>query len=109
MSLHGFHLGQIVSTVFGEVGHDGQHGNAAWTPIRGETSQTDHTQKRRFRYSAIYQPTKAMAILRRLHGSEIVLLRVTIGKCEMPSSHILQENRHALLMVKRQTGTYNFR
>ena len=28
---------------FREVDHDGQHGNAARTPIRGETSQTDHT------------------------------------------------------------------
>ena len=33
------------STVLGQVDHDGQHGNAARTPIRGETSETDHTQK----------------------------------------------------------------
>jgi hypothetical protein len=38
MSLYAFHLGQIISTVFGQVDHDGQHGNAARTPIRGETS-----------------------------------------------------------------------
>ena len=44
MSLYAFHLGQIISTVLGQVDHDGQHGNAARTPIRGETSQTDHTQ-----------------------------------------------------------------
>jgi hypothetical protein len=49
MSLYAFHLGQIISPVLGQVGHDGQHGNAARTPNRGETSETDHTQKRRFR------------------------------------------------------------
>ena len=42
MSLYAFHLGQIISTVFGQVDHDGQHGNAARTQIRGETSETDH-------------------------------------------------------------------
>jgi hypothetical protein len=47
MSLYAFHLGQIISNVLGQVDHDGQHGNAARTPIRGETSETDHTQKRR--------------------------------------------------------------
>jgi hypothetical protein len=36
MSLYAFHLGQITS-------------------IRGETSETGHTQKRRSRHSAIYQ------------------------------------------------------
>jgi hypothetical protein len=34
MSLYAFHLGQIISTVSGQVDHDGQHGNAAPTPIR---------------------------------------------------------------------------
>jgi hypothetical protein len=34
MSLYAFHLGQIISTVLGKVDHDGQHGNAARTPIR---------------------------------------------------------------------------
>jgi hypothetical protein len=29
MSLYAFHLGQIISTVLGQVDHDGQHGNAA--------------------------------------------------------------------------------
>ena len=73
MSLYAFHLGQIISTVLGQVDHDGQHGNAARTPIRGETSETDHTQKRRFRnYTAIYQTIKALAILRCLYGSEMV-------------------------------------
>jgi hypothetical protein len=60
MSLYAFHLGQIMSTVLGQVDHDGQHGNAARTPIRDETSETDHTQKRRFRHSAIYQTIKAL-------------------------------------------------
>ena len=50
-----------------------------------------------------------MAILRCLYGSEIVLLGVVIGKCEMPSPHILQDNEHALLMVKRQFGASNFK
>jgi hypothetical protein len=75
MSLYTFHLGQIISIVLGQVDHDGQHGNAARTPIRDETSKTDHTQKRRFRHSAIYQTIpKALAILRCLYGSEMVLL-----------------------------------
>ena len=91
MSLYAFHLGQIISTVLGQVDHDGQHGNAARTPIRGETSETDHTQKRRFRHTAIYQTIKALAILRCLYGSEMVLLGVVIGKCEMPSTNISQE------------------
>ena len=53
MSLYAFHLGQIIATVFGQVDHDGQHGNAARTQIRDEMSETDRTQKRRFRHSAI--------------------------------------------------------
>ena len=51
MSLYAIHLGQIISTVLGQIDHDGQHGNAARAPIRGETSETDHTQKRYFRHS----------------------------------------------------------
>ena len=43
MSLYEFNLGQIISTVVGQVDHDGQYGNAARTPIRDETSETDHT------------------------------------------------------------------
>jgi hypothetical protein len=35
---------------------------------------------------AIVQTIKALAILRCLHGSEMVLLGVVIGKCEMPST-----------------------
>ena len=64
MSLYAFHLGQIISTVLGQVDHDGQDGNAAGTRIRDKLSETDHTQKRRFRHCAI----KALAILRCLGG-----------------------------------------
>ncbi len=109
MSLYAFHLGQIISTVLAQVDHDGQHGNAARTLIRGETSETDHTQKRHFRHSAIYQTIKTMAILRLLYGSEIVVLGVVIGKCQMPSTDTSQENDHSILMVKRQFVAYNFR
>jgi hypothetical protein len=65
MSLYAFHLRQIVS----EVDHDGRHGDVTRTPIRGETLETDHAQKRRFCYSAIYQTIKALAILRCLDGA----------------------------------------
>ena len=95
MILYAFHLGQIISTVLGQVDHDGRHGNAARTP----TSETDHTQKRCSCHSAIYQTIKALAILRCLYGSEMVLLGVVIGKCEMPSTDISQENDHAILIV----------
>jgi hypothetical protein len=57
----------------------------------------------------IYQTIKALAILRCLYGSEMVLLEVVIGKCEMPSTDISQENEHAKLIVKRQFVTYKFR
>ena len=53
MSLYVFHLGQIISTVLGQVDHGGQDGNAARTQIRDEMSETDHTQKRRFCHDAI--------------------------------------------------------
>ena len=53
MSLYAFHLGQIILTVLGQVDHGGQGGNAARTRIRDETSETDHTQKRRFRHGAM--------------------------------------------------------
>jgi hypothetical protein len=107
MSLYAFHLGQIISTVLGQVDHDGQHGNAARTPIRDETSETDHTQKRRLRHSAIYQTIKALAILRCLYGSEMVVLGADLGKCEMPSTRIPQENDHAILISPVYT-TLNF-
>jgi hypothetical protein len=106
MSLYAFHLGQIISTVLGQVDHDGQHGNASRTPIRDETSETDHTQNRRFRHTSIYQTLKALAILRCLYGSEMILLGVVI---EMPSTNISQENNHAIIIVKRQFVACNFR
>ena len=84
MSLYAFHLGQIISTVLGQVDHGGQDGNAARTQIRDETSKTNHTQKRRFRYCAICRTIKGLAILRCLYGSEMVQLGVVIGKCEFP-------------------------
>ena len=56
MSLYALHLGQIISTVLGQVDHGGQDGNAARTRIRDETSETDHTHKRRFRHSLSAEP-----------------------------------------------------
>jgi hypothetical protein len=96
VSLYAFHLGQIIPTVLGQVDHDGQHGNTA-----------RNTQKRRFRHSAIYQTIKALAILRCLYGSKMVLLGVVIGKCEMPGTDILQENDHAILIDKCEFVAYN--
>jgi hypothetical protein len=37
----------------------------------------------------------------------MVLLGVVLGKCEMPSTDISQENDHAILIVKRQFVTTN--
>ncbi len=108
LSLYLFHLRRIISTVLKQVVHNGQHGNAARTPILGETSEADHTQKRHFCLGAIYQTIKALTILRCLYGSEMVVLGVTIGKCQMPSTAILQENDHAILLVNRQFLAYNF-
>ena len=64
MSLYAFHLGQIISTVLGQVDHGGQDGNATRTRIRDESSETNHTQKRRFRHGAIRRTIKALAVLR---------------------------------------------
>ena len=70
MSLYAFHLGQIISTVLGQVDHGGQDGNAARTRIRDETSETDHTQKRRFRHGAICQTITTLDILRCLYMAQ---------------------------------------
>ena len=78
-------------------------------PQSGTKRPKDHTQKRRFRHSAIYQTIQGLAILRCLYGSEMVLVGVVIGKCEMPSTDISQENDHAILIVKCQFVAYNFR
>jgi hypothetical protein len=65
--------------------------------------------KRRFRHSAIYQTIKALAILKCLYGSEMVFLGVVIGKCDLSSIDISQENDHRILIIKRQFVAYNFR
>jgi hypothetical protein len=36
-------------------------------------------------------------------------LGVVIGKCEMPSTNISQENGHAIIIVKRQFVACKFR
>ena len=107
MSLYAFHLGQIISTVLGQVDHGGQDGNAGRTRIRDETSETDHTQIRRFRHGAICRTIKALAILRCLYGSEMVLLGVVIRKCETPTTNISEENGHGILMITCQIVAYN--
>ena len=50
MSLYAFHLGQIISTVLGQIDHDGQDGSAARGRIWDETSETNRTQKPHFRH-----------------------------------------------------------
>ena len=107
MSLYAFHLGQIISTVLGQVDNGGQDINAARARIRGETSETDHTQKRRFRRGAICRTIKSLAILRCLYGSEMVLLQVVIGKCETPTTNISQENGNSILIITCQFVAYN--
>jgi hypothetical protein len=39
----------------------------------------------------------------------MVLLGVVIGECEMPSTNILQDNEHAILLFQGQFVAYNFR
>jgi hypothetical protein len=56
MSLYAFHLGQIISTVLGQVDHDGQHGNASRIPILDETSETDRIQKTTLFAIVLYLP-----------------------------------------------------
>ena len=107
MSLYAFYLGQIISTVLGQVDHGGQDGNAARARTRDETSETDHTQERRFRHGAICRTIKGLAIMRCLYGSEMVLLLVVIGKCETPTTNISQENGHGILMITCQFVAYN--
>ena len=103
MSLYAFHLGQIISTVLGQVDHGGQDDNAARTCIWDETSETAHSQKRRFPHGAICRTIKALAILRCLYSSEMV---VVISKCETPTTNISQENGHpGILMITCQFVT----
>ena len=107
MSLCTFHLGQIMSTVLGQVDHGGQDGNAARTRIRDETSETDDTQKRRFCHGAICRTIKALVILRCLYGSEMVLLGVVIRKYGTSTTNISQENGHGILMTTFQIVACN--
>ena len=81
--------------------------NAARIRIRDETSETDHTQKRRFCHGAICRTIKSLAILRCLYGSEMVLLGVFIRKCETPTTDISQENGHGIVMITCQIVAYN--
>lgn len=91
MSLRAFHLGQIISITLGDVDHEGKHGTT-WTPIRGETSETDHTQNCRSRYGNIYQIQNVMCYSQ--WGR--TLRRMSIGKWKMPRIYISsQENDHA--------------
>ena len=98
MSLYAFHLGQIISTVLGQV----DNGSQMVTPPK-----PDHTQKRCFQRDAICRTIKGLAILRCLYGSEMVLLGVVIGKCETPTTNISQENDHDILMITCQFVAYN--
>ena len=41
MSLYAFHLGQIISTVFGQVDHGGQDGNAGTKRPKPTTPKND--------------------------------------------------------------------
>ena len=102
MSLYAFHLGQIFSTVLGQVDHGGQHGNANRRRIRDETSETYHTQKRRFHHGAICQTIRALTFLRCLYGSEMALLGMFIEKCEISTTNISQENGHGMVMINTQ-------
>ena len=107
MSLYAFYIGQIISTVLGQVDHGGQDGNATRTRIRDEMSKTDHTQKRRFCNGAICRTIKALDILRCLYGSEMVLFGVVIRKCETPTTNNSQENGRGIIMITCQFVAYN--
>ena len=82
-------------------------GNAARTRMQDETSETNHTQKRRFCHGAICQTIKALAILRCLYGLEMVLLGVVIRKYETPTTNISLENGHGILKITCQFVAYN--
>ena len=64
--------------------------------------------KRRSCHGAICPTINALAILRYLCGSEMVLLGVVIGKCETPTTNISQENGHGILMTEFQFMPYNY-
>ena len=71
------------------------------------TPENDHTRKRRFRHGAICRTIKALAILRCLYGSEMVLLGVVMRKCGTRTTNISQENAHGILTITCQFVAYN--
>ena len=93
MSLHAFHLGQIISTVLGQVDHMA----VKMVTLSKPESETDRTQKRRFCNGAFCRTIKALAILRCLYSSEMILLGVVMRKCETPTTNNSQENGHGIL------------
>ena len=66
--------------------------NAARTRIRDETSETDHTQKWRFRHGANHK--KLWPFWGAYMVQRWALLGVVIWKCETPTTNISQENGH---------------
>ena len=89
----------------GQFDHGGQDGNAAQSRIRDEMSENGHTLKTKL--SSWFRTIKALAILRCLYGSEMVLLGVFIRKCETSATNISQENGHSILMITCQIVAYN--
>ena len=74
--------------------------------MQSETSEPDHTRKRHFRSSAICQTKNTLTILRCSYGLEMVFWGLVIGKQKIPSTDILQENDHAILLGKCQIVAY---
>ena len=101
MSLYAFHLGQIISTV---LGPEPESGTKRPKPT---TSENDHIRKRCVRHGAVCRTIKALAILRCLYGSEMVLLGIVIWKCETPTTNISQENGYGILVIECQFVPYN--
>ena len=58
-------------------------------------------------HGAIRRTIKALAILKCLYCSEMVLLGVVIRKCETPTTNISHENGHGILMIECQFVAYN--
>ena len=103
MSLYAFPLGQIISTVLGQVDQEGEDG------VRLPKAGTKHPKLTTPKNDAfaICRTIKALAILGCSYGSEMVLLGVVIGKCETPTTNISQENGHGILMITCQFVAYN--
>ena len=98
MNLYAFHLEQTILTVLGQVTMAVKVATLP-EPESGtyETSETDHTLKRRFCHGATCRTMVGLAILRCLRGSEMVLLGVVVEECETPTINVLQENGHGIL------------